>query len=94
MNPERRKFIESLVIRVVVLVLTALLPGCYFRWIAGLLKLLGEEGHDPGLDHPEWVDQPLPFLKGRYFRQIHAQQEMQQHLQTHLALNESPPVLL
>jgi hypothetical protein len=56
--------------------------------------LLGEEEHDLSLGHPEWVGQPVSLLKGLYFRQIHSQQEIQQHLQTHLALNGRIPVLL
>lgn len=55
--------------------------------------LLGEEEHDPSLGHPEWVGQPVSILKGRYFRRVHSQEELEQHLQTHLTLKERTPVL-
>lgn len=54
---------------------------------------LGEEEHDPGSGHPEWVGQPVSILKGRYFRRVHSQEELQQYLQIHRALNERTPVL-
>jgi hypothetical protein len=55
--------------------------------------LLGEAVHDLSLGHPEWVGQPVSILKGRYFRRVYSQEEIQQHLQTHLALNNRTSVL-